>query len=89
MLASLNRRGSAFFFTHLLFLLSILSVINRRSLFQALMRMRALQIRCVAQEVVVKRLRIRLAEGTNQIKVCKEAIRTLNGEVNAQKAKVS
>ena len=47
------------------------------------MKMPALQIRCVAKEAIVKRLRSRLEEEANQLKKYKEGIRTMNGKVKA------
>ena len=46
------------------------------------MKIRALQIRCTAQEAVVKCLKTRLAVDEEKIKESNEAMRTLNGEVN-------
>ena len=48
--------------------------------------MQALQIRCIAQEVVVRRLHTRMAVDSDNLKKFKDALRLLNGEVNDQKA---
>lgn len=46
------------------------------------MKIRALQIRCTAQEVMVKCLKTHLAMDEEKIKEYNEAMLTLNGEVN-------
>lgn len=53
---------------------------------RALVKMQALQIRCIAQEVVVRHLHTRMAVDSDNLKKFKDALRLLNGEVNDQKA---
>lgn len=52
------------------------------------MKMRALQVRCDAQEVVVKRLQSSMASNSEKTKKFKEALHLLNGEVKDHKAQL-
>ena len=46
--------------------------------FQALVRMRALQIRCTTREALIKHLRTRMEAEEDKVKGYKEAIHLLN-----------
>ena len=51
--------------------------------------MRALQIRCTSQEAFVGRLKAHQASDKEKITQYKEAMRTLNVEIKAQKARIT